>query len=97
MNVKIREELRADFEAIDEVVAGAFKGQDEVKIVRNIRESSGYKKRLSLIAELNATIVGHVMLSGIEIECDSASVSALALAPLAVHKDFQVSLFKAIF
>jgi len=44
---------------------------------------------LSLVAELEGRIVGHVLFSRVEIETSSALVPAVALAPVAVLPDSQ--------
>ena len=59
----IRPEREADFPAVLRVHRDAF-GQDDVpRIVELLRPSDAYVPELSLVAELDGEIVGHVILS----------------------------------
>ena len=83
----IRPETSSDHPAIRDANALAF-GQDaEGKLVDELREG-GYT-RLSLVAEANALIVGHVLFSDLPISTSEGLVSALSLAPMAVAPDHQ--------
>lgn len=85
--VRIRPETVADVDAVTHVHERAF-GQDaEARLVKLLRDG-GYA-RLSLVAELNAAVVGHVLFSELPIVTDRGVVAALALAPMAVLPDFQ--------
>ena len=81
----IRPETSEDFDEIDDVVRAAFKSDDEVKIVRDIRSGTAYVPELSLVAVDADGIVGHVMLSYQRID----DRRVLQLAPLAVRPDRQ--------
>jgi putative acetyltransferase len=83
--MQIRPETPDDFDEIDEVVRAAFKSNDEVKIVRDIRAGTAYAPELSLVAIDQDAIVGHVMLSYQRID----DRRVLQLAPLAVRPDRQ--------
>ena len=76
----IRPERPFDFEAIDDVVRGAFEGETEVRLVHRIRGGEGYVPKLSLVADDDGEIVGHIMLSYVEL----AGRKVLQLSPLAV-------------
>src|SRR5262245_58243323 len=83
----IRRETAADLHSIRHVNRLAF-GQDaEARLVDALRDG-GYV-RLSLVAEEAGQIVGHVLFSDLPILSDTGTVSALALAPLAVLPEFQ--------
>ena len=87
MNLTIHPEAAADHEAIRQVNRAAF-GQDaEAELVDALREQ-GFV-RLSLVADLDGQIVGHIMFSDIQIVTDSKTVAALSLAPMAVLPDRQ--------
>lgn len=86
--MNIRCEIRSDDEAIAEVNRLAFSGETEVKIIEAIRESEFYIPELALIAEINNLVVGHIILSYIHLIGDD-TLQVLALAPLAVHPQFQ--------
>lgn len=83
----IRPETAADHEAIRQVNRLAF-GQDaEARLVDTLREG-GYV-RLSLVAEKDGQVVGHILFSDLPIITEAGTVPALALAPLAVLPTFQ--------
>jgi len=80
--VKIRAETEADRATIFAVNEQAF-GEEEVpRLVDAIRASTRFVPELSLVAEVDGEIVGHVMLSYVDIE--PGSVQVLQLGPLAV-------------
>ncbi len=82
----IRAEKPVDFDAIDEVVRTAFEGRnEEVELVRAIRETDNYVPELSLVMVEDEEVVGHIMLSYAHI--DDAPV--LSLAPLSVRPSHQ--------
>jgi len=83
----IRPETTADHEAIRQVNRLAF-GQDaEARLVDALREG-GYV-RVSLVAEKEGQIVGHILFSDLPIITKAGTVPALALAPMAVLPTFQ--------
>lgn len=87
MRAHVRTESVADHSAIREVNDWAF-GQDaESRLVAALREG-GYAQ-LSLVAELEGKIIGHILFSDLVIETADQDVKALALAPLAVLPEFQ--------
>jgi putative acetyltransferase len=76
----IRPETPEDFAEIDDVVRAAFDGEDEVKLVHEIRSLEAYVPELALVAVNDDGIVGHVMLSYASLD----GRRVLQLAPLAV-------------
>ncbi|SKC42733.1 GNAT family N-acetyltransferase [Maledivibacter halophilus] len=95
MNYLIRKEKSQDYPKVREVIKSAFsrEGKDlvfnEWVLVEKIRESEYYINDLSLVAEAEGEILGHIMFTPMKIEGDSIPFDSLALAPVAVHKDFQ--------
>jgi putative acetyltransferase len=87
--VDIRIEQPEDIPAITAVVAAAFGSPAEAKLVDAIRASPGFVPELSLVAELDGSIVGHVMISMVGLEEDGTTRSIASLSPLAVHPDQQ--------
>jgi putative acetyltransferase len=87
MTPTIRHETTADHEAIRQVNRFAFGQDDEARIVDALR-SGGYA-RVSLVAEVDGAVVGHIMFSDLPILTDNGTISALSLAPMAVLPDFQ--------
>jgi putative acetyltransferase len=80
--ISIRAEAAADFDGIRQVNRLAFGREDELGLVDALRQE-GYA-RLSLVAEDDGEIVGHILFSELEILTDTSTVPALALAPMAV-------------
>jgi putative acetyltransferase len=65
----------------------AFGGSDEAALVEKLR-GDGHAL-VSLVAELDGAIVGHIMFSRMWIETSRGLLSAVALAPLAVLPEHQ--------
>lgn len=65
----IRRELPGDAEAIDAIHRAAFEGEApgaepvEVRLVRALREDRGWIPGLSLVAEEDGAVIGHVVVS----------------------------------
>jgi putative acetyltransferase len=82
MGPMIRMECPEDRAAIWHVNQLAFEREDEARLVDELRDE-GYV-RVSLVAELDGQIVGHILFSQLPIATESGQVEALALAPMAV-------------
>ena len=78
-----------DYEAISRVHRAAFGGENEVNLVRKLRDSKEFLPELSLVAVMDGEIVGHILFSPVIIQCSDRSVRALALAPMTVQPEFQ--------
>lgn len=83
----IRPEAPADRGLVDEIQTAAFGRADEAELVRRLRDAP--IRKLSLVAERDETVVGHVFFSPIEIEGAEAAPPSAGLAPLAVSPDEQ--------
>jgi putative acetyltransferase len=75
--------------AIHEVNTLAFGQENEARLVENLRKSCSFNAQLSLAALEEGKIVGHILFSPITIESKKGSLPALAIAPMAVHPEFQ--------
>ena len=80
----VRAETPEDVRAIDVVNLSAFEGEAEAQLVGELRVSPGFVPDLSLVAELNGRIVGHVLLSRVPLRQTGGSVEILALGPMSV-------------
>jgi putative acetyltransferase len=78
----IRAERAADHPAIRAVNEAAFGGREEADLVEALRADGAVL--LSLVAEIEGQIVGHVLFGRMSIESPTGAVPAVALAPMAV-------------
>ena len=90
MNMIIRRETPDDFEPIYAVIKAAFGSAEhadgnEQDLVNALRTGDAYLPELSLVAEIDGSIVGHIMFTKLRIG-DSIQ---LALAPLSVLPAYQ--------
>lgn len=87
--ITIRKELPADKEAIHHLHESAFETSFEANLVASLRKTNFYLKELSLVAECEGAVVGHILFTRIAIKDGKSTHPALALAPLAVHPAMQ--------
>jgi putative acetyltransferase len=85
----IKPETKEDREFIYSVNHLAFGRQDEADLVDRIRESQQFIADLSLVAELDHKIVGHILFSIIKIESAEGVTECIGLAPMAVLPEYQ--------
>jgi putative acetyltransferase len=85
--ILIREEAKRDYEAVRQVNRLAFGQEEEGQLVDALR--AGHFARISLVAETDKRVVGHILFSDLAIITANGTVAALALAPMAVLPDFQ--------
>ncbi|MBE0699374.1 MAG: N-acetyltransferase [Anaerolineaceae bacterium] len=86
----IRPEKPADIAAIYSLNKQSFDGRDaEPGLVDAVRSSEYFIPQLSLVAEENGQVVGHILFSRIHVETTGGKIPALALAPMAVLPEFQ--------
>ncbi|NQT59456.1 MAG: N-acetyltransferase [Bacteroidetes bacterium] len=90
MDIIIREETIKDHQKIFDVNKEAFKQDDESRLVERIRAGESFMPELSLVAEVDETLVGHILFSKIKILGDQhTEFHTLSLAPLAVLPAYQ--------
>jgi len=85
--IVIRPVAAADADAVDAIIRAAFAGtahgyQGEAELVRML-EADG-DALVSLVAEADGAIAGHVLFSRMDVEADGAPLSAAGLAPVSV-------------
>jgi putative acetyltransferase len=85
----VRTERPADFDGIRSVVTAAFGSDAEAALVDGIRASEHYMPELSLVAEIDSAIVGHVMISRVTLVDGETRHVAHTMAPVAVAPDHQ--------
>jgi putative acetyltransferase len=87
MNVKIRPETAEDRQSIWHVNQQAFGGESEANLVDALRD--GGFVEVSLVADINGEVVGHILFSHLPIITDAGTVEAISLAPMAVLPEHQ--------
>ena len=88
MNLIIRKEKEKDQKDIFEVNKLAFGQEEESQLVDRIRKGINFIPDLSIVAEINNRVIGHILFSKIRI-LGSSAFETLALAPMAVIPEFQ--------
>ncbi len=86
--INIRRETFTDYPAIAQINTLAFGQDNEAQLVERIRHSDRYIPELSLVAEIQGIVVGHILFSYIDL-ANEQTLQVLALAPLAIHPEFQ--------
>jgi len=67
----------------------AFKQENEGRLVENLRKNTDFIPGLSLVAEEDNELVGHILFFPIKIINDKLIHTSLALAPMSVHPSRQ--------
>ena len=94
MKIKLRQETQADHPAVAKVIEEAFQNiqfsdHKEQFLVEKLRNSNAFVPELSIIAERNGEIVGHILLTKIKIENVKNTFESLAMAPVSVKPKYQ--------
>lgn len=94
MNISIRQEETSDFESVFELIKAAFASvtmsdHKEHFLVERLRNSTAFVPELSMVAEIEGKIVGHILLTKIKIKTASQEFGSLALAPVSVLPEHQ--------
>jgi len=94
MEIVIRQEEPADYPAVFDLIEAAFQPEpmsdhQEQFLVERLRRSSAFVSELSLVAEHDGVIVGHILLTKITIQNEDESFDSLALAPVSVLPLYQ--------
>lgn len=87
--VRYRAERSEDHRAISDVVAAAFGSHAEAELVGDIRASECFIAELSMVAETDERLVGHVMVSYATLLDQEGERRIAMLSPLAVEPAFQ--------
>jgi predicted N-acetyltransferase YhbS len=90
----IRQENPREFQLIHDLVKVAFQtakvsNGDEQNFVDKLRASGNYLPQLALVAEENARVIGHIMLTKTYIATGYFKFEALLLAPLSVTLEYR--------
>jgi len=94
MEFTLRTETPSDYQQVEELIAAAFQTAEftdhrEHLLVARLRKTPSFIPELSIVAEWNDQLIGHILLTKIQISNKSKNVQSLALAPVSVLPDFQ--------
>lgn len=84
-SISIRPEAREDYPTVHDLVRRACR-ENEARLVDLLRESPEFVPALSLVAEMDGRIVGHLLFTPTK---TTGGGTVLALAPVAVDPPFQ--------
>lgn len=87
--INIRPEKFEDYRQISLVIRKAFNQEDEVRLVEELRKTPFFVPELSIVAELNGLVVGHILFTKVIIKSETREIPALTLAPLAITPEHQ--------
>ncbi len=87
INLLIRPEECRDRQAVWQVNRAAFETDAEANLVDALRDQGHL--RVSLVAEVDGKVTGHILFSDLPIIVGETTVPALALAPMAVLPEYQ--------
>jgi putative acetyltransferase len=87
----IRPESPADVDVVRDVVAAAFGEHAEhvLTMLDGLRADPAWVDGLSLVAECDDVVVGHVLLTRVRVETERGPLAALTLTPLSVLPEAQ--------
>jgi len=93
MDIIIRQEAPGDYKAVFHLITEAFEREalsdhKEQLLVERLRESNAFIPELSIVAELDGEIVGHILLTRIKIENANDEFESLAIAQISVHPHY---------
>ena len=89
MSPNIRPESESDCSAITEVNGRAFGGPAEGRLVERLRNTPDFIAELSLVAESDGRVIGHILFHPVVIRAGDTEHPALALAPMSVLPEHQ--------
>ena len=92
--INIRKEHPKDYDQVIELTGKAFEtleisNHNEGQLVDKLRKAPTFIDELSLVAELNGKVVGHILFTPILIDNAEQQFKSLVLAPVSVLPEFQ--------
>lgn len=93
----IRRECLPDFPAVQELTQAAFGRTLERDLLNGLRQDQGWLPALSLVAEHDSTIIGHVVCTRGDVDgADGLGLGPLSVAPPAQHQGIGAALMHAV-
>lgn len=87
--ITLRKETKTDYAGIRRINDLAFGRKAESKLIDLLRKKEDFVPDLSILAEVNKQLVGHILFTPVKIESGSESFTTLCLAPMSVLPDYQ--------
>jgi putative acetyltransferase len=88
--ISIRPETPADYYPIYEINKTAFDGREaEPRLVEALRGTEHFIPELSLVAEDEGELVGHILFTKLIVETEADRLVGISLAPMAVRPSHQ--------
>jgi len=84
--MRIRDEIAADFEAVQSLHLAAFEGDGESRLVKALHSRA--RPLVSLVAEQDGAVIGHILFSPVTLDA-APSLQLMGLAPMAVLPEQQ--------
>ncbi|MDP3431397.1 MAG: N-acetyltransferase [Bacteroidota bacterium] len=93
-NITIRQETPGDYARVVELTEKAFETMpfsdgNEDKLVENLHKANTFIPELSLVAEMDGQIAGHILFTPMRIKSDQETFESLVLGPVSVLPEFQ--------
>jgi len=93
-NITIRQETPGDYDRVIELTAKAFETMpysegDEDQLVDRLRKATTFIPELSLVAEFDNQLVGHILFTPLVIDNGQQQFQSLVLGPVSVLPEFQ--------
>ena len=89
MNINIRQESGEDLVRIKEINDRAFEQEDESCLVDKLRKKDQFIPELSLVAETDKTVIGHILFYPVKINSAHQKHTTLSLGPMSVLPEYQ--------
>ena len=87
--VNIRKETSGDYDQISLVNDMAFNKKHEGELIVNLRKRPEFLPELSLVAEHNEKIIGHILFFPISVLSENDKIQTLALGPMSIMPGYQ--------
>ena len=87
--ITLRHESPADYPSITRVNDLAFGRKAEGKLINQLRSKDSFVNELSIVAEYEGQLVGHLLFTPVDIKNEFKSHQTLTLAPMAVIPEYQ--------
>ncbi len=94
MKVSVRTEQPQDYSEVSDLIQKAFESDPhsdhiEAQLVEALRKPENFIPELSIVAEVDGKVVGHVLLTPVKIKNKDNEWDSLALAPISVLPVYQ--------